>query len=285
MRSMVKTILAFVGNIYFLFIAYFRKNNPWVKVLIYHDIPPNYEVNFRNQIELLEKHYDFITPAQFHLYIEGKFLLNRNSLVVTFDDGFETSYKSTIEILEPLGIKALFFICSGFIDSLQTKDWRTYTQKHIFDNQVPADSIRPWHKPMTWDQVSELNENGHMIGGHTKNHSRLSKIDDVQKIISEISDDKFKIESVLGKKIMAIAYPYGDINSISKESLNIIDSTYEYCYSGVRGNNYINEHKSTIKRDVAGFNLKMVVIKFIANGGYNWYYRSERARLNKMISN
>jgi len=284
MRTLVKNMLAFIGNIYYFLIGFFRKNQPWVKVLIYHDIPPEFEVNFKNQIRVLGKRYDFITPLQFHNYIDGEFSLNRNSLVITFDDGFESSYTSTVRILEPLGIKALFFICSGFIDSGNTKAWRSYTKKIIFDDQVTEESIMDWHKPMSWNQVAELNVNGHMIGGHTKNHSRLSKIKEFHIINSEISDDKSKLESVLGEKINAIAYPYGDINSISTKALNIINSTYEYCYSGIRGNNHVNEHKTTIKRDAVGFNLKTADIKFIANGGYNWYYKRDRVRLENMVS-
>ncbi len=284
MRNLIKNILVFVGNIYFSTVHLLKKKNPCVKILIYHDIPPEYEDNFKDHLSTLKKSFDFITPAQFHKYLDGEFPLERDSLMVTFDDGFVSSYTSTVKILDPLDISALFFICSGFIDSGVDGNWRAYTSKYICDNNITETEVKDWQSPMSWEQVLQLKENGHMIGGHTRNHLRLSTVKDIKKITSEISDDKIKLEEKLGEKISTIAYPYGDINSISPDALSVIDSIYKFCYSGVRGNNYANEQKMTLKRDVAGFYLKTADVKFIANGGYDWYYYKDRIRLHNMVS-
>ncbi len=137
---------------------------------------------------------------------------------------------------------------------------------------------------MSWEQVICLKNNGHMIGGHTRNHLRLSKLDDTDKIISEVSEDKAVIEEKLGEKITAFAYPYGSIKSISAKALKVIGSFYEYCYSGVRGNNHPYDNKLTIKREVAGFYLKSTDVSFVANGGYDWYYDNARKELDQLTS-
>lgn len=284
MRNLIKNILVFVGNIYFLIARSLKKNSPSVKVLIYHDIPPEYESNFKEHITTLKESFDFITPTQFHEYLDGNFKLKRDSLMVTFDDGFLSSYTSTVKILDPLDVSALFFICSGFIDSGGDGDWRAYTSKYICDNNITEAEVKDWQRPMDWEQVLQLKENGHMIGGHTRNHLRLSTLKDLKKISSEVYDDKVKLEERLGEEINTIAYPYGGIDSISSDALSVIDSFYKFCYSGIRGNNYPNEQKITLKRDVAGFYLKTQDIKFIANGGYDWYYYKDRKLLESMVS-
>ncbi len=131
MRSLLKNILIYIGNIYFYVSKRIKKNTPSVRVLIYHDIPHGTEDQFRSHFEVLKKSFDFITPGQFHDYLEGKFLPVRDSLLVTFDDGFESSFTVTTDILETFGIRALFlYVPDLSIQELQVTG--VVTQVNLF---------------------------------------------------------------------------------------------------------------------------------------------------------
>jgi len=284
-RAFIKNSIVYFGNMYFTIAGLITTKTPGVRVLVYHDIPQIYEGNFKKHINMLMKDFDFISPAQFHQYLNSEFTIKRDSLLITFDDGFESSYKSTVDVLDPLDIKALFFICSGFIDSRENGDWCKYTSEYIYDRHITKEEVEEWQKPMAWEQVIQLKKNGHMIGGHTRNHSRLSSLSDKDDVLAGVSKDKSMLEDKLGEKLTAFAYPFGDIKSISAFALNIISSCYEYNYSGVRGVNRKNENKLIVKRDVAGYYLNKAEVKFIAKGGYDWYYSKDRRKLELMVTN
>ena len=73
---------------------YFKKNSHTssnLRVLMYHDIPPNKEQQFKNQLTNLKKNWNFISPSQFENFINKKIELKGNNLLLTFDDGFISS--------------------------------------------------------------------------------------------------------------------------------------------------------------------------------------------------
>lgn len=63
-------------------------------------------------------------------------------------------------------------------------------------------------KPMTWEQIKELDAGGIEIASHTCSHPILSQLSE-NELISEIFESKQKIEDTLGKPCTAISYPVG----------------------------------------------------------------------------
>ncbi len=264
-------------------IRFFSGSKPSVRILVYHDVPPSNMELFRSHINILKNRFSFITPEQFHDYMEGRYIPDKNSLLITFDDGFESSYISARDVLNPMGISALFFICSGFIDSGEDKDWETYTSKYICDNNISPDNIEEWQRPMSWQHVKELHACGHSIGGHTRNHIRLSGVKDTKEICNEIVADKEKLEKELDCPIIDFAYPFGCVNSISSTALSLIAEHYKYCYSGVRGLNRPFDNTITIRRDVVGYYLSLPFVRYIADGGYDLFYTGDKNKLAEMV--
>ncbi len=46
--------------------------------------------------------------------------------ILTFDDGFATNRRIADEILNPMGIQALFFVASAFVDLGERDDYRAF---------------------------------------------------------------------------------------------------------------------------------------------------------------
>ncbi|MDZ4726936.1 MAG: polysaccharide deacetylase family protein [Leptospira sp.] len=67
-------------------------------------------INFKGQIEYLLKHYQFITMEEFLLALHGNLTLPKNSVMLTFDDGYLDHYESVFPILRQKGIQGSFFI-------------------------------------------------------------------------------------------------------------------------------------------------------------------------------
>ena len=77
---------------------------------------------------------------------------------------------------------------------------------------------------MSWDNINSLNGKGHMIGSHTKKHLKLSGIKNDKILHQEIIESGDYIERKIGAEIQQFAFPFGDIRSINKRSLDIAKS-------------------------------------------------------------
>lgn len=155
----------------------------------------------------------------------------------TFDDGFEECYTKIAPVLNQHNIKAAFFINPSFIDGdtnykkkFLTEIVRTYSDKN----------------PMTWDQLKELHQQGHIIGSHTMDHYKLNGLD--KNYAYQILEPKKVIENQLRAPCNYFAYPYGKISDFSYEALKIAESEYDYIFSQDDYRNYFSFGGKVINR-------------------------------------
>jgi len=139
-------------------------------------------------------------------------------------------------------------------------------------------------KPMTWENLSELVEIGHTVGAHTKNHLRLSEINEDNLLKEEIIASGDRIEEMLTIKVEHFAFPFGDIGSIDKKALELARTRYKYIYSGVRGRNSYGTNPFAIRRESLDIGDSYEYNRFVAGGGLSFYYWRARRRLDAMIS-
>jgi len=255
-----------------------------VSILIFHDLSPENMDHFEEQIKKLSLHYDFIDQETFHNFLVGNINISRHSILLSFDDGFDTSALASSKILDPLGIKALFFITTGFIDALDGGDWKKFVVDELYEGNISLSDVKEWHRPMSWNTVCQLKKKGHSIGSHTASHKRLSQVSSLEELEYEIFASKKKIQEKIGTDIIDFSYPFGSIESINKEVINLISKHYMYCYSGVRGWNKVGEDNYALKRDSAGYFFPIPYLQFLIEGGVSFYYYSRRKALEKMAA-
>lgn len=66
--------------------------------------------NFKMQLQYLKKRYHFLTVEEFDDHLINRKPFKRNSLLITFDDGYADNLKNAIPILENEQLQALFYI-------------------------------------------------------------------------------------------------------------------------------------------------------------------------------
>jgi peptidoglycan/xylan/chitin deacetylase (PgdA/CDA1 family) len=104
------------------------------------------------------------------------------SVIISFDDGWETQYTNALPLLRRFGFKATFFIITRAIDG------RNF---------------------MSLGQLRELVNEGMWIGSHGVSHARLSTFQEPADLRREIVTSKSILERDLGIPITTFAYPYG----------------------------------------------------------------------------
>lgn len=103
-------------------------------------------------------------------------------VLLTFDDGHHSFYKHAFPTLLRLGLAAIFFVTTDFIN----------TRKDC----------------CSWTQLSEMSQHGMSVQSHGKTHQFLRDLSP-ERVTMELSDSKLEIEDKVGEKVSMISFPGG----------------------------------------------------------------------------
>lgn len=144
---------------------------------------------FESQLlELRRRGFDFISLPELVQQIRATGTEDKNSAVVTFDDGWIDNFEFAFPILKRLGIPATFFV----------------TTEHLRNGSDP--------ERMGCEQLQHLLKEGFSIGAHTRTHQDLTRIPEPS-ARDEIVGSKTDLEAALGVPVDFLAYPGGAFNS------------------------------------------------------------------------
>ncbi len=243
-------LISFLYRPHSLLKSIFNDNSNELRVILYHDIPEKEHQLFSKQLIWLKQYWNFVDPEDFCLMIRGEKPIVGKNLLITFDDGFYSNRQVAEFVLKPLNIKGIFFIVPKFIDLHNKSSLQDFVQSNIFPNSKSKYSHSTWQS-MSWSDIEWLLCNGHTIGSHTFSHARLSELKTIKELEYEIVESKKIIMKNLGVSVDNFAYTFGDIDSFSKQALNIAMKHYKFIYSGLRGSNKKSHATRCIRRDAA----------------------------------
>jgi peptidoglycan/xylan/chitin deacetylase (PgdA/CDA1 family) len=181
--------------------------------------------------------------------------------------------------LDPLNIKALFFVCPGYV-GLQGKEAAEFAIVNM--KRVDVAHLTPDLYPVSWDDLLSLASTGHVIGAHGLSHRGLTETSNEDELEREILVSGEELGERLRRKISWFAYPYGSITSIDRRSLAIIGRGYRYCCSGMRGINTRKTHPLCLTRESIDLDRPIDQLKQIAVGGLDFLYYFKRRELSRM---
>lgn len=110
-----------------------RRLGAWTGVLVfnYHRIGPvdsSYDAGiwdaspsvFEQQVRFLKKEFDVIGPDDLETAVRAR---RGRSVLLTFDDGYRDNFAAAFPILKRHGVRATFFVTTGFLDSGDIAWW------------------------------------------------------------------------------------------------------------------------------------------------------------------
>ena len=193
-----------------------------IGILLYHGIAeevpgvprPLYNVRparFRAQlVGLLELGYVFWPLARALRQHAAAEPFPPKTIVLTFDDGFESVFTNAWPILRELNISSTVFLATAFLDSSDPFPFDDWGVRHHHD--VPRTALRP----MTTEQCAELQASGLVeLAAHTHTHQ------DFRGRAAEFQQDLVRCVRCLRERFaldgVAFSFPYG------KPSLGYVD--------------------------------------------------------------
>jgi peptidoglycan/xylan/chitin deacetylase (PgdA/CDA1 family) len=129
-----------------------------------------------------------LTDAGFEFSALGTSGMGRK-IVITFDDGYASSFEQAMSVLSDCGCKAVQFLVSGRIG--KSNDWDG-TNERIMDKLQVADWLAA----------------GHSIGSHTVAHADLTRLGE-RHAREEIVASRKCLEDTFGVAVNHFSYPYG----------------------------------------------------------------------------
>jgi peptidoglycan/xylan/chitin deacetylase (PgdA/CDA1 family) len=179
------------------------------------------------------------------------------NIALTFDDGFLECYTEMIPVPEKYKVKAAFFINPMSIENQNAK----FASSFIKDNL----RVELSKKFMTWDMIREIQTLGHTIGSHTYSHANLKGISPSE-LQKEIVQSREEIESATGKVCNYFAFPFGNQNYFDKNSVDLVNQTYDYSFtSGLYGNYFFEGDKQILSRRHFECNWPLKHIKYFTS--------------------
>lgn len=179
------------------------------RILTYHSVGArDHEMNvtpdaFRQQMTWLADNFDVVS-------VEDA-LAGSGQVAITFDDGYIDNLTNAVPILSELGLPATFFIVTRRMGGLLDHD-----------GTLNASML------MSWDDVKRVRDLGFSLGGHTRNHARLSTISG-RNLNLEIEGCYRDLKAELGMEGAGFAYPFGsalDYDSAAMEQVEQAGFTY-----------------------------------------------------------
>ncbi len=150
---------------------------------------------FERQMAYLKANgYRVITLKDFSDFIHERREIPDRSVVISFDDGYQSFYEIAYPILKKFDFKATLFVYTDFIGNGKNA--------------------------LNWKQLRELKAQGFEIGSHSVSHSDLTKQEKgesdgayLERINNEIIRSKAIIDDRLDQDTIYMAFPYGRYNS------------------------------------------------------------------------
>ena len=186
---------------------------------------------FRTQIQwLLDQQFRFITLSECLKFHQSQNDLKQKSVLLTFDDAFRDLEENALSILKELKITATIFVVTSQIGG--TNHW---------------DQDRGWSYSfplLSRDQICYWSSEGLEFGAHSHTHRDLSHLTPSE-VEDEVRRSKDDLESILGKKITAFAYPFGSYNESVR---NTVSSMFDLAFTTKRGLNSYDTDRFQLRR-------------------------------------
>lgn len=246
--------------------------SPSLRVLILHEVPEEREADLRRLLMVLSAAGRIAEPSELASLVASPPSASP-AFVLSFDDGFRSQHRVAKRVLEPLGLHAVFFVCSGFLDS--GDEWRTFVERRLCRGpDADSDTCRP----MTWGEAVDLMERGHVIASHTVSHPRLSEITP-EEARQEAQQCLDRLRTELGDVPPWIAYPFGEVGSVNSGAVCALRHHFDLGFTGVRGGIREGADPMVLPRETVDLRRPWPIAVASAMGGLDLLYAGRRRRL------
>lgn len=251
-----------------------------IRVLLTHYVDDGETHKYRGAVERLLAKRTPIDPGSLISAASESFDgVEGLQLAVTFDDGLLSSFKAAQEILNPLDIKAIFFVPTVIFDLRGESEMRDFFASNVYRYKTSLTSARCI--VMSKDHVLELRQQGHLVMPHTHSHVSLASLTTESERERELVSPKAILEDLLQESLQAFAFPFGTERAVNRSAYETVRATYSCCFTGLRGVNTRRTDPHCLYRDCVQTDYPDGYIDDLFAGTFDGYYAAKMGLLKR----
>lgn len=160
--------------------------------------------SFEEQMKFLhDNNFSTITLSELEKFIKGEIQLKKNSILITFDDGYKSNYTYAYPVLKKYDFKASIFMITALIEDKTT----TFNPNAL--------------QYLSWSEMKEAGE----VFEYASHTNDLHKLENNKKSFLVVQPKEVVYNDLKKSKELlnttSFAYPYGQYN---RETLEILES-------------------------------------------------------------
>lgn len=248
MKSLLKIAL-----LQALSVASFFNRKSRFTVLMYHSLSNDgdfFSVSpeaFEKQIQRLARVADIVPLASVTAYLGGA-PLQRDAVVITFDDGYEDFVYAALPILRKYNAPATLFVSGGLVDPA------------ALGNEKPLVDAR--HGQALKDPLVAL-------GSHAISHAKLTRLSPAE-ALHEIVGSKKGVQEIFGSDPQFFAYPKGSYSAQLEEMVR--DAGYRGACTAVNRSVKRDDRTMAIPRIQVDGTTSLPLFVLLLGPAADWYY-------------
>ncbi len=191
-------------------------------ILVYHGVAEHIQKNcisieqFRDHLNYLEKKYVIIKLTELIERIRAG-QVDRNYVVLTFDDAYSNLYQYAYPELVRRKLPAIIFIPADYLGRHNAWDYDRNPVRY------------PYLQVMSRQELAALDAQLIDFGSHSLSHRRMKDLDRIE-LAKEIQESKLVLEQNLGREIRFFAFPYGQLTDFDSRAVELLkNSGYSGC--------------------------------------------------------
>jgi peptidoglycan/xylan/chitin deacetylase (PgdA/CDA1 family) len=207
--------------------------------------------NFERHISYLSRHCNIISLGEFVGMVKSRRKFPKNSVVITFDDGYKDNFTNAYPVLKKYDAPATVFLITGRIGSSGF---------------------------LTWEDVNKMKDLVD-FGAHTVNHPILTSLT-LKHAEGEIRNSKKDLEKRLGKDVDFFCYPSGgqkDCNDTVKRLVK--EAGFSCAVTTMNGDNGHDADLFELKRIGMSHENSFTVFRVKSSGMLNSLLRLAKGRV------
>lgn len=252
-----------------------------LRITLTHNVPSGELENFARIVDQVRSERRVVDPtAVLRAFADRTSpTLQGETVLFTFDDGLLSSFTAAQSILNPRGIKAIFFVPTGILGFASPDEMRDFFRRNVY--RRPRVLSPDEYVTMTADHLCELHAQGHMVLPHTHSHSSLRSLTTPEDLDREVRKPKLLLEDMLGGPVEGFAFPIGTERVVSALAYEAVRGTYAVCFTGLGGVNTARTDPYCLHRDCVHPYYLPVHVANVMAGSFDLYYQHKMRRLKR----
>lgn len=261
--------------------CYLERVFPYIQVVTYHDTPENMEDSIRKQLGWYQDNFVNCNIADLdNLIMKGEWKYDRPGLIISFDDGLRTNLNVALPLLEEYGFTGWFMIPSGWLD-LSYSEQIKFAKLGLIEY---SDNDYKDNIAISWKDLRDIEQRGHVVSCHTMNHKRLSNNLTLSELDVEIAGAKNKLESELKHEVDIFTWVGGEEWSYSKMAFKQIQNVgFKYIFCTNCAPITAKQSPLFLERYHVEPDFNEKKLRLVLGGFYDFLYAAKRKRIKKCI--